>query len=271
MQFGDLSLKRCRYGWMLYPGPLSPGPFIGKCLELYGQYSEGEVALMRAFLHEGDTVIDVGANIGAFTVPMAQMVGDKGSVYAVESDPQTFNVLCANLALNGIRNTKPLNGFVATGEGAVAEVTNTTSGPVGNPSASAFLTLDSLELNACHFIKVDVDGGELEVFRSGEMQIERFRPILYFENELRDKSVELLRFVIDTLGYHLYFHPTPLFEPSNFFGNTVNHWAPTEFVSMMVLGVPAERKLSIGLKRITDPNDWWDFSVPVSSYFNLSH
>ena len=59
---------------------------------------------------------------------------------------------------------------------------------------------------------------------------------------------------------------TILFDPGNFFGNPINQWAPTELVSMMVLGVPKERKLDIGLKRIADPNDWWDFGVPISSY-----
>ncbi len=38
MQFGNLTLKQCKYGWMLFNGP-----FIGKCFELYGQYSESEV------------------------------------------------------------------------------------------------------------------------------------------------------------------------------------------------------------------------------------
>jgi len=267
MQFGRWTLKHCRYGWMLFAGP-----YIGKCFDLYGEYSESEVSLMRQFLREGSTVIDVGANIGDLTVPLARTVGETGRVYAIESHPENFNVLCANLALNSLRNTKPINAFVATSDDV--DTGSAFWGKfayVGNTWTPHYLALDSLDLVACDLIKIDVDGKELEVLRSGEMQIERFRPILYFENELRDKSVELLRFVIDTLGYHLYFHPTPLFEPSNFFGNTVNHWAPTEFVSMMVLGVHAERKLSIGLKRITDPNDWWDFSVPVSSYFNLPH
>ena len=256
MQFGHLTLKRCRYGWMLY----SVGPiYVGKCLELYGQYSEGEVALMRSLLHQGDTVIDVGANIGALTVPMSQLVGDNGRIYAIEADPETFNVLCANLALNGIRNTKPLNTFVTHGNQA------TVAG--GETRPANVLALDSLELDACHFIKVDVDGGELDVLRSGEMQIERFRPVLYFENEIPEKSVELLTFVMDTLGYHLYFHPTPLFEPSNFFGNPDNYWAPTELVSMMMIGVPQERKLTVNLRRIANASDWWDFEAPVSSYF----
>lgn len=74
MQFGPLTLKHCKYGWMLYSGPT-----IGKCFEVYGQYSESEVAMMRGFLRPGDTVIDVGANIGDLTVPLSRMVGDSGA------------------------------------------------------------------------------------------------------------------------------------------------------------------------------------------------
>ncbi len=54
---------------------LFSGPYIGKCFELYGQYSESEVSLMRAFLRQGATVIGVGANIGDLTVPLAKIVG----------------------------------------------------------------------------------------------------------------------------------------------------------------------------------------------------
>lgn len=70
MRFGELTLGHCRYGWMLFSGP-----YIGKCFELYGQYSESEVSLMRAFLRQGATVIGVGANIGDLTVPLAKIVG----------------------------------------------------------------------------------------------------------------------------------------------------------------------------------------------------
>jgi 2-polyprenyl-3-methyl-5-hydroxy-6-metoxy-1,4-benzoquinol methylase len=68
MQFWNLTLERCKYGWMLFSGP-----YIGKCFELYGQYSESEISLMRAFLREGATVVDVGANIGDLTVPLAKL------------------------------------------------------------------------------------------------------------------------------------------------------------------------------------------------------
>ena len=262
MQFGELTLKYCRYGWMLYSVRRI---YVGMCLDLYGQYSEGEVGLMRTFLREGHTAIDVGANVGALTVPMSQMVGKNGRVYAIEADGETFNVLCANLALNGIRTARPLNTFVTTADAGASGRSD--DARIGQPRPAGSVPLDALELDRCDFIKIDVDGGELSVLRSGEMQIERFRPVLYFENEVRDQSSALLDFVLNALGYDLYFHPTPLFEPDNFFGNPVNHWAPTEFVSMMVLGIPRERKLDVGLRRIASADDWWDFGIPIGSYF----
>jgi FkbM family methyltransferase len=251
MQFGKLSLNRCRHGWMLYFGP-----YIGKCFELYGEYSEAELDLMRAFLREGDTAVDVGANIGDLTVPLSGIVGRSGHVYAIESNPDTFNVLCANLALNGIQNTRPMNAFVAVDvpRANVAESTPFMSERWPTPRIS----LDSLALETCRLIKVDVDGGELDVLRSGEMQIERFRPILYFENDVREKSADLLSFAMDVLGYSLYFHPAPIFNEENFFGNPVNHWAPKVIKSWMMLGIPRESDLRINLNPLTSPDEWWE-------------
>jgi hypothetical protein len=112
---------------------------------------------------------------------------------------------------------------------------------------------------ACDLIKIDVDGKELEVLKSAEMQIERFRPVLYFENDVQEASAELLSFAIEKLGYDLYWHLAPVFSPDNYFGNTVNHWAPNNLCSLMVLGVPSERKLrSIDIPRIHDVSSWWD-------------
>jgi FkbM family methyltransferase len=237
---------------------LFSGSYIGKCFELYGQYSESEIAMMRSFLRDGGTVIDVGANIGDLTIPLAKIVGESGKVYAIESHPDNMHVLCANLALNSIRNTKPINAFVATsndvdtGSSAYGEFAY-----VSQSWKTPFLALDSLDLASCDLIKVDVDGKELDVLQSGEMQIERHRPILYFENDVRGASSELLSYAMEKLGYDLYWHPAPIFDEDNFFRNPVNHWAPNSVVSLMVLGVPSERKAQIpNLQRITAKNDW---------------
>jgi FkbM family methyltransferase len=241
---------------------LYSGPYIGKCFDLYGQYSESEVSMMRAFLREGSTVIDVGANMGDLTIPLARAVGESGRIYAIESHPEHFNVLCANLALNSLRNVKPINAFVASSDDVQtgSEVWGKFA-YVSEKWDPQYLTLDAVELAACDLIKIDVDGNELDVLRSGEMQIERFRPVLYFENDVRESSAELLAYVMDKLGYKLYWHPAPIFHEDNFFGNPVNHWAPRDIMSLMILGIPAERKENIeGLRRVSDKNEWWEFA-----------
>jgi hypothetical protein len=55
----------------------------------------------------------------------------------------------------------------------------------------------------------------------------------------------------------LYWHPAPIFDADNYFGNPTNHW-PGNIVSLMVLGIPSERKQRVdGLARIRDYNEWW--------------
>ncbi len=255
-QFGPLKLKRCKYGWMLFQGQ-----FIGTSFDLYGEYSESEVAVMRSFVRPGFVVIDVGANIGSLTVPLAQMVGENGRVYAIESHAENFNILCANLALNDLKNTKPINAFVASS----ADVD--TASPVWGEHAfvsktwgAPFISLDQLELSECALLKVNVDGKELDVLRSGEMLLERFRPILYLENDVQAASADLIAFIQRDIGYDLYWHPAPLFNETNYFANSLNHWAPRNLVSLMVLGVPRESGRRIeGLKPITSPSDWFSF------------
>lgn len=239
---------------------LYSGPYIGKSFELYGQYSEAEVAMMRRFVGVGGTAVEVGANIGDLTIPLAGMVGESGRVFAIESHPETFNVLCANLALNGIRHTKPINAFIAS-RGDV-DTGSAVWGPhayTGTTWTPQIVSLDSLELHACDLVKIDVDGSELDVLRSGEMQIERFRPVLYFENDVKAASADLLTFAIEQLGYDLYWHAAPIFDSNNFFGNPVNHWAPRNLASLMVVGLPRERgRVVEDLPRVTGPDDWWD-------------
>ena len=72
MQFGNLTLKQCKYGWMLFYGP-----YIGKCFDLYGQYSESEVALMRRYLREGSTSYNGARNPGyaSFTLALGSGTG----------------------------------------------------------------------------------------------------------------------------------------------------------------------------------------------------
>ncbi len=253
MEFAGLKLQRCRHGWML-----CQGPFIGKCLELYGEYSEGEVATMRRYVQPGDTLVDVGANIGSLTLPMAAMVGERGRVHAFESHASTFNILCANLALNGIEHVQGRNAFVS--DVADPKTSSETWGSyVSDKWPTPVMKLDDLGLESCALIKIDVDGGELGVLKSAARLIEKARPVIYFENDVQSESSALLQHVFD-LNYDLYWDAQPIFNQDNFLGNPHYPW-DTVFLSKMVLALPGDKQRvpPEGIPVVEGPEQWWWF------------
>jgi hypothetical protein len=246
MQFGPLTLKQCRYGWMLFAGP-----FIGRCFGLYGEYSESEVAMMRRFVRPGDTVIDVGASLGDLTLPLSQMVGPEGRVYAIESRAEDCHILSANLALNQIVNVRPLNVYVK--DGAASPVTERFFSKYWTPPS---LRLDELELPECRLIKIDVDGAELDVLKSGADTIKRLRPVLYLENDIKAASKSLIDYLFG-IDYRLYWHLAPIFSPNNFFNFPVNYWYPKNIMSLMMLGLPKEQNITVeDLPEVVDADEW---------------
>ena len=74
-----------RYGGMDY---YADDYYIGASLEMYGEYSELEIDLLRRIIKPGWTVVDAGANIGALTLAFAEMVGTDGIVHAFEPQPE---------------------------------------------------------------------------------------------------------------------------------------------------------------------------------------
>ena len=74
--------------------------YIGLSIREYGEYSELELKTILEFINEGDTVFDVGANIGCFSVPFAKKVGSNGKVYAFEPQPFINKLLKKNMIVN---------------------------------------------------------------------------------------------------------------------------------------------------------------------------
>ena len=103
-QHYNVSLFQCKHGVFL----LNPqDSFISRSLIDYGEWEEKELQmLLHAFVTEGDIILDVGANIGSFTIPMAKAVGIHGMVYAWEPLRGNYQKLVANIALNGLSNVK---------------------------------------------------------------------------------------------------------------------------------------------------------------------
>ena len=64
----------------------------------------GDIQSLRSYVKPGEVVIDIGANVGYYTLIAARLVGETGRVYAFEPDPTNFAILDKNVRLNGFRN-----------------------------------------------------------------------------------------------------------------------------------------------------------------------
>ena len=239
--------------------------YIGGSLDAYGEFSEGEVGLFRQILRPGATALDIGANIGALTLPMARMVGDAGRVIAWEPQRIVFQTLCANLALNGVGNVTALLAAAtrAPGQVSVPQPDYARPGNFGALSLAGATAgeavegrpVDALGLSACDFMKVDVEGMEREVLAGAAATIVRHRPVLYVENDRPEQSEALLAAILG-LGYRAWWHLPPLFDRENFRGNRENIFPGT--VSVNVLALPRESRF--GAARMTEilapDSDW---------------
>jgi len=74
------------------------------CLSIYGVYQPLETALLKREIKRGDVVLDIGANIGYYTLIFAKLVGTEGKVFAFEPEPTNFALLAKNLRINGYTN-----------------------------------------------------------------------------------------------------------------------------------------------------------------------
>jgi FkbM family methyltransferase len=76
--------------------------YVSRRIREQGVWEPCETELLLSILQPGDVFVDVGANIGYFSVLAASVVGASGAVFAFEPDPDNFALLCANAALNAV-------------------------------------------------------------------------------------------------------------------------------------------------------------------------
>ena len=209
---GHVRLKHCRHGTMIY---LASDRYVGQSLDRYGQFSEGEAHLLQHLVKPGNTIVEVGANIGAHTIALAKATGPGGVVHAFEPQRIIHQILCGNVALNALSNVYTYHAAVGRKSSSIMvpklnyAATNNFGGiSLGSCVAGEqvpIVTIDSYNLSSCHLIKIDVEGMEGDVVAGAEDTIRRCRPLLYVENDRKEKSQALIQ-QIAALGYRLYWH-----------------------------------------------------------------
>ena len=215
--------------------------YIGGSLDRYGEFSEQEVQGLLSLLPEGGVALDIGANIGCLTIPLAKKAS---FVIAVEPQRITFQHLNANICLAGLRNVK--TSEVAMGrEPCVVRIAFPDWDKPGNNGgysltaheqgeAVRVLTIDSLSMSRCDLIKIDVEGMEGEVIAGGMETIERLKPALYVEADRNEKAPALVNQIMD-LGYQCWWHLPSLYSPNNFNGNPDNAFPGIVSINLLCL------------------------------------
>ncbi len=250
-----------RFGPMLYP---PKDQYVGRSFKEYGEFSQGEMDLFAQFVQHGAIVLDVGANIGAHTIPLAQLVGSGGVVVAFEPQPVLHRILCANLVLNSIPNVLTYAMALGDCEGDCLVPDLDYSQPnnfggiaidmVEEGEVVPLGMLDTFQLERVDFIKLDVEGYESKVLAGAAETIARCRPIMYIENDRSEKSPELIQRLFD-MNYRLWWHTPPLFRPDNFKANRIDHFPG--ICSINMLAIHRDMRPVEGLKTILSPGDTW--------------
>jgi FkbM family methyltransferase len=218
-------LHQCRHGYIISN---KHDAVIGRSLQVYGEWCEGELQLLGQLLQPGDVVLDVGAHIGTHTIFFADKVGPEGWVFAFEPQRIPFQTLCANITLNALTNVTALQKAAGAAHGQIATpeldpTVRTNFGAVALKDYSRgipidMIPIDSLELDRCNLIKADVEGMERNVLEGAQETIQRCKPILFLENNRSETSGPLLEAVFDA-GYMAYWHFTDYFNPENYTGH----------------------------------------------------
>ena len=181
----------------------------------------GLTAFLLAQLHQGMTVVDVGANHGDLTAVAAACVGPSGHVIAYEPSPATADAL--RVRLGDARHVEVRQRALAARVGESAfyiDSSKSTSstlypgaiGPVRNEIRVIVRTLDAdlMDLPPVDVIKIDAQGAEGRIFEGARRLLKRDKPLLIFElwpHGLRAAGTDGTRLLngLAGLGYH--FHP----------------------------------------------------------------
>ena len=251
--------------------------YIGKSLSEYGEWSEAEVGLLKQLLANNENIIEVGSNIGTHTIPLAKQVLKGGLVYAIEPQYQNHKLLLDNIKDNELNNIKVFKIAVSSKEGEAYMNTFDENIPSNYGDSKIFSlnfknaesvpvkTLDQLfydnvkEKKSIKLIKCDAQGQELNIILGSTKIIDKYKPYLYLENDDINTSKVLIE-KIKHMGYILFWHLPPLYNPDNFLKNAKNIFPKIISCNMLCI----HRSTKITLNKI-----WKKFEITDSNYHPL--
>jgi FkbM family methyltransferase len=196
---------------------------------LLGAFELSTVRAYQRILRPGDIVLDIGANIGAHTLHLAQAVGAEGKVWAIEPTDYAMGKLKTNVALNPklaprivccqLMLVDRADGYLVPPLYSSWPLTDETDlharhgGRLMSTNSARAVPLDSLvrefDIERIDFIKLDIDGYECAMLRGARATLTTLRPVILIElapSELdqHGSNIEELLDLLSAAGYALY-------------------------------------------------------------------
>ena len=167
-------------------------------LSIYGIHSKLDFEIFKEHVQEGDITIDIGANIGYFTLMLAKLVGPTGKVFAFEPDPRNISLLRKNIEINNYQNIIVIPKAVSNinqkctlftsqssfGQNRIYEPKKTRNQEF-IPIESETIKLDDFfknkdEMGNIAFVKIDVEGAEKFVLEGMKNVLRSSRDVKIF-------------------------------------------------------------------------------------------
>jgi FkbM family methyltransferase len=209
--------------YMLFESP----DFITHIVNITGQFEiELVTATEKAIQGKGGIVLDIGANLGTYTIPLAAR-NPHLEIISFEPQQAIYYQLCGNIALNSLENVTAYNIAVGDKEETIELampdytkedniggfsldpfVKSKTPTTVGKVRPVDVITIDSMNLDFVQMIKIDVEGLEINVLKGAYETIVRsgYPPIIFEAwtqyDWWEDKKQELFDY-IENMGYEL--------------------------------------------------------------------
>jgi FkbM family methyltransferase len=177
------------------------------------RWFEKEMDFLRHWLRPGMTVIDIGANLGVYSLPMARLVGPAGHVFAYEPGSETRALLERNRELNKATNLhiSPCALSDRAREGRLVFGGSSETNALGDSGAGETVRITSLDSEDAargwaplDFMKIDAEGEEERILAGGRHFFARHSPLVMVEINSDGKLNERLRSLFPAIGYRLF-------------------------------------------------------------------
>lgn len=184
---------------------------------LYKSIFEPSIDHLHSLVRPGSSVVDVGANVGFFTLKFSKWVSDGGRVIAIEPEPMNLDALKRAISRNGVANVDVIQAAAAEKEGELRLSLNPLN-PADHRLAEQGIPVSAITIDGLlqergwppvSLIKIDVQGAEPRTLAGAQEAIARFHPAIFIEidDEALGAAGSSADSLVDSLrlcGYEMY-------------------------------------------------------------------